>query len=225
MNEKPKTAALVAKADQIQTLVDGVLVKNTPEELEKAADVVKSIKVYKNEVADFFKTMKENAYRSWKAICAREKEFLDPGDKAEKAIKLKISRYYEWERAEKAKEYKAQMEEARKAAEAKRLAEMEQLEETGSVDEAEHLANQPLDIAPPAPPQETKADGLSTSERWSAEVVDKAELLKFCAGDKRWQHLVEPVMKELNKLAVAQKGTFDIPGCKANKEIGVSVRT
>jgi hypothetical protein len=102
---------------------------------------------------------------------------------------------------------------------------MKELEDAGALEEAEHIANQPLDITPVAEPVETKVEGLSTSERWYAEVTNKGDLLKFCYEEYRWQHLVEPVMKELNKLATAQKEMFDIPGVEAKKKIVTSVRS
>ena len=222
----PHTAkSLLSQSQQIAELVEGCLTKNTPEQLEEATLVVKSIKTYKKNVHDYWDDLCEKAHSSWKATTSRRKAFLDPADNAETAIKLKISRYYEAERAQKAKEHQKRVEAEEKAAEARRLAEMQELEAMGALEEAEHIANQPLDMAPVAEPVETKVEGLSTSERWSAEVVDLPKLLEFCAGEPRWSHLVAPVMKELNKLAVAQKEMFDIPGCEARKKIITSVRS
>lgn len=220
-----KSAALVAKADQIQSLVDQCLTENTPEEFARAAEVVKAIKGYRKEVGAVFDEICDRAYKSWKASTNRRKEFTDPADKAEKAIKLKMARYTEWERKIQAEEFRKQQEEQRKAAEKQRLAEMEELAEAGAIDEAAHLAEQPLEIIPVAKAPETKAEGVSTSYKWYAEVTDKSELLKFCAGEKRWQHLVDENMKELNKLAVSQQDNFDIPGVEAKKKPVVSVRT
>ncbi len=225
MTEPLTAKALLSQSQQIAELVDGCLTKNTPEQLEEATKVVKSIKVYKKNVHEYWDDLCEKAEASRKATYARRKAFLDPADDAEKALKLKISRYYEAERAAKAEEHRKRVEAEEKAAEEKRLAEMKELEAMGALEEAEHMANQPLDITPVAAPVETKVEGLSTSDRWYAEVTNKGELLKFCAEEPRWQHLVEAVTKELNKLAVAQKEMFDIPGVEAKKKIVTAVRS
>lgn len=225
MTEPLTAKALLSQSKQITELVDGCLTKNTPKQLEEATLVVKSIKAYKKNVHEYWDELCEKAHSSWKATTSRRKAFLDPADKAESAIKLKISRYYEAERAQKAEEHRKRVEAEEKAAEDRRLADMKELEDAGALEEAEHIANQPLDVTPVAEPVETKVEGLSTSERWYAEVVDLPELLKFCAGEPRWCHLVAPVMKELNKLATAQKEMFDIPGVEAKKKIVTSVRS
>ena len=221
-----QSTALVARSQEIDRLVDGCLLENTPQELENATDVLKAIKAYRKGVAEVFDEIVKSAHASWKASTRRRKEFTDPADNAEKAIKLKISRYYEWERAEQAKEHKRMVEEQAAAAEKQRLAEMKELEETGNVDEAAQLAEQPLEVLPVVKAPTTKVDGMSTSYRWYAEVTNLGEFLSFMAGEPRWQHLIKGFpMTELNKLATAQQDNFSIPGVEAKKKPIVSVRS
>ena len=221
-----QSTALVARSQEIDRLVDGCLLENTPQELENATDVLKAIKAYRNGVAEVFDEICDRTHKSWKAATSQRKKYTEPADKAEKAIKLKISRYYEWERAEQAKEHKRMVEEQAAAAEKQRLAEMKELEETGNVDEAAQLAEQPLEVLPVVKAPTTKVDGMSTSYRWYAEVTNLGEFLSFMAGEPRWQHLIKGFpMTELNKLATAQQDNFSIPGVEAKKKPIVSVRS
>ena len=221
-----QSTALVARSQEIQRLVDSCLLENTPEEAERAVEVVRAIKAYRKQVSEVFDEICDRTYKSWKAATTQRKKYTDPADKAEKAIKLKISRYDEWERDERAKEHKRLVDEQVAAAEQERLAEMKQLEEVGDLDEAEALAEQPLEVLPVAKAPTTKIEGKSTSYRWYAEVTDLGEFLSFMAAEPRWQHLIKCFpMKELNKLAMAQEDNFSIPGVEAKKKPIVSVRS
>lgn len=217
--------ALVKLRDQIAGLPTAITIE-TPEHLKEAVEEVKKIKAYKKAVKAYWDPLCENGHKTWKALTTRRKEFIDPADKVEKAYKLGIGRFHEAERVQKEKEHRLRVQAEEKAAEEKRLAQMTEFEDMGELDQAAHIANQPLDVVPVAAPQETKAEGLSTSYRYSAEVVSFPDFLGFLAGEPRFQYLVKDFpMKELNKLATAQKEMFDIPGCKLVKKIIPSIRS
>jgi hypothetical protein len=221
-----QSTALVARSQEIDRLVDSCLLENTPQEAKRAVEIIKSIKAYRKGVAEVFDEICDRTYKSWKAATSQRKKFTDPADKAEKAIKLKVARFDEWERAEQAKEHQRMVDEQTAAAEQERLAEMKQLEEAGDLDEAEALAEQPLEVLPVVKAPTTKIEGKSISYRWYAEVTNLGEFLGFMAKEPRWQHLIRDFpMKELNKLAMAQEANFNIPGCEAKKKPIVSVRS
>lgn len=217
--------ALVVERQAIEEWPDTIKIE-TPEHLEEAVEEVKRVKAYRKAVKEYWDPLCDNGYKNWKALTGRRKEFLDPADKVEKALKLGMGRYAEAERKKKAEEMKKRQEAERKAAEERRLAEVEEMQDMGDLEAAEHIASQPLDVVPVVEAKETEVKGMSTSERWSAEVVDLGTFLSFLAGEPRFQYLIKGFpMKELNKLAVAQKETYDIPGTKAVKKIVTSVRS
>jgi hypothetical protein len=225
MNEKKdKTAGLVKAKDLLISETTGIEIK-TPKDLKAAADILFEIKSYLNAVSDYWDPLCKNAYDGWKALTSRRKEFLDPAEKAEKDVKLKIGRYHEAERDRQAKELKKRQEAERKAAEEKRLAQVEEMQDMGELEQADHLATQPLDITPVAAPKKTEVDGVSVSYRYSAQVVNLPEFLAFVIENQRFLYLVKDFpTKELNKLATAQKEMFDFPGVELLKKPVTSVR-
>jgi len=64
-------------------------------------------------------------------------------------------------------------------------------------------------------PQVAQVEGVSSMTRWSAEVTDLMELVKYVAAHPEWLSLLEPAMPNLNRLAVAQRQALSIPGVRA----------
>ena len=64
-------------------------------------------------------------------------------------------------------------------------------------------------------PQVATVEGVSSMTRWSAEVTDLIELVKYVAAHPEWLSLLEPAMPNLNRLAVAQRQALSIPGVRA----------
>jgi len=196
------------------------------ESLEYAVQVKKANKQYKKSVKEYWDPLCGNAHDTWKALTSRRKEFLDPADNVDKIIDKKVDTYQrEQERIAQAERAKAEKE-AREAAEKERLAEIEHLQETGELEEAETVAAEPLDVRPVIEAPKEKVEGFSTSKRYYAEVVNLGDFLSFLAGEPRFHYLIKDFpMKELNKLAVAQKEMFDIPGVEAKYKIVSSTRS
>jgi Mg-chelatase subunit ChlI len=68
---------------------------------EAAGTALVEIKTYNKRVQDYWKEPKDNAYKAWKGICAKEKVILDPLNEAEGLIKQKMATY---QREQEAKE-------------------------------------------------------------------------------------------------------------------------
>jgi len=112
-------------------------------------------------------------------------------------------------------------EEARKAAdEAKRLADELAaanvspeivLEATQDAELAAQTAESIQYLAPVAQAK-THLKGISTSEKWKAEVVDLMALVKAIAAGEASIELIEPAQTEINKRATALKKEFIVPG-------------
>lgn len=80
----------------------------------------------------------------------------------------------------------------------------------------------PAPLARAAP----KASGIATVTRWSAEVENKIEFIKFCLTPDGEQYLdaVMVDMRPLNQMAVALKDKMKVPGIKAVSTAGLSAR-
>ena len=216
---------LAAEQEAIETLANAVVIENAAE-LEVVVEETKRVKAYKKAVKEYWDPLCDNAYKTWKALTGRRKEFLDPADKAERAQKDAIARFHEAERVAKAAEMKKRQEAEQKAAEERRLAEVEEMQDMGDLEAADHIASQPLEIAPVVEAVMSEVKGMSVSYRYSAEVEDLEEFLKFLVKESRFRYLIKDFpMKELNKLAVAQKEMFDIPGVKIIKKATTSIRS
>ena len=67
--------------------------------------------------------------------------------------------------------------------------------------------------------------GSFTTTRWSAEVVDKMELIKAVSSGKVSADYLDVNLPALNKLAVQlKKEDLGIPGIAGKKDVGVSSR-
>jgi hypothetical protein len=119
-------------------------------------------------------------------------------------------------------------------AEEKRLAEAAELEQAGKLEQAAAAIEAPVVVEAPAPlappplkplyvPPAPQMKGVGFTERWSAEVVDIAALVRY-AGAHPELGLVVANTATLNALARTQKAALSIPGVKAVSETGTTVR-
>jgi len=69
-----------------------------------------------------------------------------------------------------------------------------------------------------------KAAGISARKKYGAEVVDKAELLRFVLATPMFMNLIVVDQSALNKIAAAQGEAFALPGCKLHVETIVAAR-
>lgn len=129
-------------------------------------------------------------------------------------------------------------EKARKIDEEQKLRLAEEAEAAGASEEtiAEILdapAPAPVYVPPVAPipvvvpavvPTFRKAKGVSTSQRWSAQVMDIKALCRAVADGTASTECVQPNMTALNSMARAMKSTMNIPGVRAVADTTVSVK-
>jgi hypothetical protein len=73
-------------------------------------------------------------------------------------------------------------------------------------------------------PQVAKVDGVSSTTRWSAEVMDLMMLVRYVAAHPEWVSLLEANMPNLNRLAISQHEALSIPGVRAVKTTVRSMR-
>ena len=116
-----------------------------------------------------------------------------------------------------------------KAAEDKRLAALEEAIEEEDEEKAEEILEadpEPVEEIVPekVESQVAEVQGASTRTTWSAEVIDELALAIYAASSRDRVSVIQPNMKELNKMAVAHKDKLDIPGVKAVPKTTVVTR-
>jgi hypothetical protein len=191
-----------------------------------AVDFAKRIKAKAKEVADYWKPLKDSAYKVHRALTAREAELLAPLAEAESHLKRGISAYQAEQERIRREEQRRLEEESRRKAEEERESLLLQIEDAGATaEEVAAVANMPLAVAPVmvAAPV-AKPAGLSVRETWKAAVIDKAALVRYVAANPNMLHLLAVDQPALNALAKAMKSAGSIPGVKFYAETTAALR-
>ena len=192
-----------------------------------AADLIVEIVGLRKQVVDHHKPIKDAAHKAHKVAIAAEKKLLDPLKQAEAILKRAIQGWT-WEQEKIRQEEQRRLAEAqRKADEDARLALAVEAETNGATSETvgEILDTPVVTPAIVAPATFQKANGVSTSLRWHAEVTDIKALCLAVAQGRASSNLVQPNLPALNSMARAMKQTFSVPGCKAVSEATEAIRT
>ena len=217
-NELRRAEALLSAAGERQIL--------TADDAAAVGDDLKVVKALAKRLEDQRTAITGPLNQALKEVNALFKPAKDWLTTAEGLLKGKLSAYQsEQQRI-------AAQEQARLAAEAnerrKLLAEAEAIAaEPGGEWAGEILreeARQPIAaavVSAPAPPA-----GISSREVWKAEVVDKAEFLRYALAEGgEVLDMVQLDQAKLNSLARAQKGALSLPGIKAVAETTMVVRS
>ena len=201
----PKEEELGVEVTEIEVRAQAVTI-NSDQDYEAAGEFGVMLKKKAAEVTEFFKPLKDSAYKAHKAICDREKEMLTPLRNAEKTLKKTMGDYaMEQERkrreAEEAARRAAEEESRRKLEKAGDKARAEAAFQDAEINED---VSRMVCVAGGAP----KAKGISTSKDWEiVSIDDKAVPLSINGAELR------PVDKAaVMRLIRASKGSIQIPG-------------
>lgn len=210
-SKPPAEEALKQETSLLEIQAEGTLVTND-EEYQSAAEFGRAIKAKANEIAAFFKPMKDAAHKAHKEVCEREKKMLEPLAKAEKLVKQAMGAYV----TEQERKRKEAEEAARRAAAAeaeRKLADAISLEEQGREDEAAAAIEEAevidtvgssltISAAPP------KVKGVTAKRDYEIVGVDGAKVPINFAGIE-----LRPVdTAAVMRLICASKGSIQIPG-------------
>lgn len=207
----PKEAELVNEVTAIEMRAEAVVIKDD-KDFEAAGEFGVLLKKKAGEVTDFFKPLKDAAYKAHKAICDREKEMLTPLRNAEKALK-KTMGDYAMEQERKRREQEEAMRRAAEAESQRILDEAARLEQEGRGADAE-AALTDAEIMEGAgrmafvPGGVPKAKGVSTGKDWEIVSISDKEVPLSINGA-----MLRPVdQAAVMRLIRATKGTITIPG-------------
>lgn len=166
----------------------------------------KAINARINAIRNYFKPMKQAADATKQRILDKEKAAIGPLDALlERVSREMVAWDQEQERKRREAERKLNEEAQRKAAE---LA-----ASNGDAEEArEIISATPPVIVPKATP---KVDGVSYTDRWSAEVMDLKSLCLAVGQGKQPLTLIQANLPALNGMARSLKTAMQIPGVRA----------
>lgn len=207
----PQEAELVSEVTAIELRAEAVVIKDDTD-FQAAGEFGVLLKQKAGEVTDFFKPLKDAAYKAHKAVCDREKEMLTPLKNAEKVLKRTMGDYT-LEQERKRQEQEEAMRRAAEAESQRKLEEAARLEQEGKGADAE-AALTDAEIMEGAgrmafvPGGAPKAKGVSTSKDWEiVSVTDREVPLSINGAELR------PVDRAaVMRLIRASKGTINIPG-------------
>ncbi len=218
-------AAPVEKENSILIETVKTLAVTTKDEHAGALEMFRAIALREKVVKEFFKESKDKAHAAHKAICEMETKLLSPLSTARALVTNKINQYTAAEEARAREEQRKLDEMARKDAEERQLADAEQAQKEGKPEEAEAILNAETEIPIiRMPSRVAKVDGVGTQKRWGAELTDKVALIKWVAQHPENAELLDANMPALNKLAIALKAGFNIPGVKAVEKTSLTTR-
>jgi hypothetical protein len=196
------------------------IIISNQQDYNNAAELCKDIKAKIKQIEDYWKGLKDNAYKAWKDICTKEKELLSPFTNAESEIKGKMTA---WQR-QKMEEERQQREEQerRKREEAEMLLqEAAKADAEGNAERSEFMleAAESVQNMKFEQPKAVKTAGTSVKTVWKARIINENIVPVELNG-----MLIRPIDTALiNKLAVSSKGTFKIPGVEFYEDISIAV--
>lgn len=174
------------------------------DDLETAATFLRSVKTMQKRVEDTFDGPIKAAHAAHKAMLDAKKQFSEPLERAERAVKVKISTYQtEQERLRREEELRLQAE-ARRVEEERRLAQAVELEAAGQSVAAAAVLEAPAPIAVPVVPRQVpKIAGVSSRKLWKYRIVNPALI------PREW---MTPNDKAIADYARRMQASASIPG-------------
>jgi len=211
-------APVVAEAQQFE-VVD--VVSNTV-----ALERIKSLRAGERYIHDKFEKSRKAADAAKKEILALRDGLVGPIQQA-RMIYDRTADVYEQEQRRLALEEEQRLRAIiRKQEEDRLLQDAIAAEEAGDTEQANLILEEKVEAPIIAvAPQVATVKGVSTTTRWSAEVVDLLELVKHVAKNPEWISLLDANMPNLNRLAVSQHEALSIPGVRAVSTTGRSTRS
>ena len=172
----------------------------------EATGLLKILKDARLKVETTFKPAETSAKKAYDEVRALRDLFLVPLKDGETTIRQKIGEFVRVENERRATLQKKADEKFEKAA--------ARAEATGK----------PMTAAPVVVAHVSAPEGVSYTERWSANVVDMVALCRAVADGKAPAEYVLPNLPALNAIARTSKDKLAIPGVVAEKQVTTNVR-
>lgn len=211
---RPEVTALQTQVEEMVEEAREIRITNRDEH-EVGLTLIKSFREQERQITQHFEPTRKALDTAKKEVLQARDSLVKPIAEARGVIDGK-AQGYESEQRRIVEEAEAKARAETEAAEAKRIEEAEKALDAGDDEVAEQILEAPAPpVAPVAAPEVAKVSGVSTSTRYSAEIIDKGALIRFVGMFPKWEHLLEPNMPALNRIAVVDKDDMAIPGVKA----------
>jgi hypothetical protein len=215
MNEQEQRAQALTITQQANTFI-----VTTQQDYDNAAEICKDIKVKIKTIEEYWKDLKDKAYKAWKDICNKENELLSPYTKAESGIKSKMV-VWQKQKMEEERAIREQQERQKREESEMLLKEAVKADEEGNKDRADFMfeAAENVSNVQIKQPAQVKTAGTAVKKIWKARVIN-AELVPISIAGA----VIRPIdEKVLNDLAKASKGNMAIPGVEFYEDINIAV--
>jgi septal ring factor EnvC (AmiA/AmiB activator) len=176
----------------------------------QASELLKSLKELEKRIKDYFKPLKEQAHKAWKAVCDRENAEIEKLQPSMRYLNTQLTQY-NLEQERKRQEEEARLRrEAEKVEEERRLQEALEAEKTGNIKEAEAILEEKTFIPSPIVEKTIpKVKGQTMTTIWRWRVIDV--------------NIVPREYMQVNEIAVNQivkalKSKVNIPGIEVYQE-------
>ena len=190
------------------------LTVTTQAEYQAAGDFLLHLKAVRERINAVFDTPILAAHQAHKAALAAKAKVVGPVAEADALVRLTVSNYLQAEeRTRKAAEAVA-LAASTKVEEEARLAQATALEQAGLPDAADALLSAPM-VVPPMVMEAPKADGISSREYWTYEIVN-VDLIP--------RQYMMPNETALWAVVRSLKGLTAIPGIRPYAKTGIATR-
>lgn len=199
--EIQKTVDTIIAEMAIIKIQDDATAREAGEFLRKNKETQKFVK-------EWFEEDRKRTYDAYKAVTDQIKFFIGKLEKAEKAVKRKVSDYQIAQERKRREEERRIAEEARKKEEERRLA---QAIETGD----DEVLDQPIETPTVKIDEPQKMEGVSFVEKWTYEIQDESSIPR---------QFLTPDHKAIRAYVTSMKDKAEIPGVRvyADKTVRVS---
>src|SRR3990167_4151422 len=188
-----------------------------------ANNFLRAVKELQKTISDTFRPIISAANLTWKGALAEEKKHLEPLEKAESLVKLKMLVWMqEQERARREVEAKLQAKAEKERQEA--LAKAEAARANGKEAQAEKHEEKAANIIAPCLSSSFDKGSVSVRKTYHAEVASLIELVKAVIDGKAPLMAIEANLTFLNSQARALKETLAYPGVRVIAEDNLSSR-
>jgi hypothetical protein len=248
---EPPTQELTQEGTSLQASAAALVIRDSAG-FERAAEMLRAIKVYLRRVSDVFDPICDAAFKAHKTACAQRDGMKRHAVEAETAIKGRMATWeQEQERLRREAEAAAQRERERLEAEALAVAQAEQKrlrdeaqekilrealehEAAGDTEAATFLLEEPVyvPVVTPAPvftppvrvAAPPRVDGVSFRDTYRAEVTDLMALVQAVAKGQAPLTLLKADETALNGMARSLKTAMKVPGVRVVTSRTVAAR-